>query len=32
MFEKYGEKGPVCPCGTHLAVDVDENESIENNG
>jgi hypothetical protein len=29
MYEKYKERGPVCPCGAHLAVDVDENESTE---
>jgi hypothetical protein len=29
MYEKYKERGPVCPCGAHLAVDVldDENEA-----
>ena len=28
MYKKYGDRGPVCPCGVHLAVDVDE-ESTE---
>lgn len=24
VYEKYGEKGPVCPCGVHLAADGNE--------
>ena len=26
MYDKYKDKGPVCPCGVHLALDVNENE------
>lgn len=29
MYMKYKEKGPVCPCGAHLAVDGEEEENTE---
>ena len=27
VYEKHGEKGPVCPCGVHLAADVNESNA-----
>ena len=29
MYNKYKDKGPVCPCGAHLAVDGDDEETTQ---